>query len=482
VLRALGIVCAFLFASRVAAADDVVASATTAAPLPADAPTTLGEVGLFAGGFVSNYFHQFYEFSKFPDGNRPELRRLSPEFGLRYAVSLTPNWAIEAEGSLITAMTKGMDVEGTGADAAAKLWNARAQLVFKLPLGNGLEPFAAAGIGMMHTSSDLLGSDTDWPIHVGGGLRFWITDAIAVRVDGRYMRGPSEQAPYTLNAGYGEFSVGISFIPRISPSRPEPVKVDGDRDGDGIPDSIDKCPDQPEDKDMFQDQDGCPDPDNDGDGIPDIVDKCPLDPEDFDGFQDADGCPDLDNDGDGIPDAVDKCPNEPEDKDGFQDLDGCPDPDNDNDGIPDIVDKCPNEPETINGFQDEDGCPDKGDGLVVMSPDRLELLESIQFQREKLAKSSNNLLGQIGATLRAHSEIVRVRVTVHVQPSANPDKDQTVSDARAKLIREWLVQYGIDTKRLEARGFGGNKPLVPADQKGAAAINERVEMIILERK
>ena len=448
-LRASGFVCAFVFASRVAAADDVVGSATTAVPLPEDEPTTLGEFGLFAGGFVSNYFHQFYNFHKFPDGNRPELHALSPEFGLRYAYSVTPNWALEAEGSLITAMTKGMDVGGTGADASAKLWNARAQLVFKVPLGNGLEPFAAVGVGMMHTSSDFLGSDTDWPLHVGGGLRFWITDAIAVRADGRYMRGPSEQAPYTLNAGYGEFSVGISFIPRIGPSRPEPVKVDGDRDGDGIPDSIDKCPDQAEDKDMFQDDDGCPDPDNDGDGIPD---------------------------------AVDKCPNEPEDKDGFQDLDGCPDLDNDNDGIPDAVDKCPNEPETINGFQDDDGCPDKGDSLVVMSPDRLELLESIQFQRDKLAKSSNNLLGQIGATLRAHAEIVRVRVTVHVQPTANSDKDQITSDARAKLIREWLVQYGIDTKRLEARGFGGSKPLVPADQRGAAAINERVELIILERK
>ena len=75
--------------------------------------------------------------------------------------------------------------------------------------------------------------------------------------------------------------------------------------------------------------------DNDGDGIPDNVDKCPTDPEDKDGFQDEDGCPDPDNDGDGIPDKRDKCPNEPEDKDGFQDDDGCPDPDNDGDGIAD---------------------------------------------------------------------------------------------------------------------------------------------------
>jgi len=166
-----------------------------------------------------------------------------------------------------------------------------------------------------------------------------------------------------------------------------------DRDHDGIYDIDDKCPDQPEDRDGFQDEDGCPDPDNDNDGIPDVKDKCPNEPEDVDEFEDADGCPDPDNDkdgipdindacpnapedhkgkrpndgcpsttedsdGDGIPDAIDKCPDEPEDKDGFEDADGCPDPDNDGDGIPDSFDNCPNAPEDTDGFQDEDGCPD----------------------------------------------------------------------------------------------------------------------------
>jgi outer membrane protein OmpA-like peptidoglycan-associated protein len=176
--------------------------------------------------------------------------------------------------------------------------------------------------------------------------------------------------------------------------QPEPPKTgavvvriqDGDRDGDGIPDSVDKCPDQPEDKDGFQDEDGCPDPDNDQDGVPDVADRCPNTP----GPISNQGCPVVtarDRDGDGIPDELDKCPDQPEDKDGFQDEDGCPEPDNDGDGlvdavdrcpnnpgpitnfgcpvtdrdgdgIPDALDKCPDEPEDKDGFQDEDGCPD----------------------------------------------------------------------------------------------------------------------------
>jgi len=164
-----------------------------------------------------------------------------------------------------------------------------------------------------------------------------------------------------------------------------------DSDGDGILDKDDKCPSDPEDKDGFQDEDGCPDPDNDHDGVLDYTDRCPNTP----GPAANQGCPVLDSDGDGIPDEIDRCPNEPEDKDGFEDEDGCPDGDNDkdgvpdrddlcpvdagpapnhgcpildrdNDGIPDEIDKCPDEPEDFDGWQDEDGCPDPdndGDGI-----------------------------------------------------------------------------------------------------------------------
>jgi OOP family OmpA-OmpF porin len=65
-----------------------------------------------------------------------------------------------------------------------------------------------------------------------------------------------------------------------------------DSDHDGIPDADDRCPYFPEDRDGFEDDDGCPDPDNDGDRIADVNDKCPNQPEVYNGVQDDDGCPD----------------------------------------------------------------------------------------------------------------------------------------------------------------------------------------------
>jgi large repetitive protein len=278
----------------------------------------------------------------------------------------------------------------------------------------------------------------------------------------------------------------LSFAPGAPEIRPlhvpEPVRPEQDADRDGIADRDDRCKNEPEDKDLFDDSDGCPDPDNDGDGIVDADDKCPLDREDKDGFQDDDGCVDKDDDGDGLPDVGDKCPKAAEDKDGFEDLDGCPEPDNDGDGVLDVNDKCPGQPETINGNKDDDGCPDPGDSVIVLAPDRIETLDPIQFERggAKLTKASFNVLGQVAATLRAHPEIIRVRVTAHVHPSAAWEKDQELSDKRAAAVREWLVQWGIAATRVEARGFGGTKPL--AQGKSGESVNNRIELVILERK
>lgn len=70
-------------------------------------------------------------------------------------------------------------------------------------------------------------------------------------------------------------------------SVPVPVTatVPPDRDGDGVADDQDACPDEPGPQ-------GCPDPDSDGDGIVDRDDRCPEKPETKNGHQDEDGCPD----------------------------------------------------------------------------------------------------------------------------------------------------------------------------------------------
>lgn len=115
-----------------------------------------------------------------------------------------------------------------------------------------------------------------------------------------------------------------------------------DKDGDGIVDSLDKCPNE---KGVVQ-YDGCPMPDSDNDGIPDDLDNCPT----IAGLAKYKGCGAPDRDGDKINDEEDKCPLAP----GVARYDGCPVGDRDRDGVNDDDDKCIDVP----GTTSSEGCPE----------------------------------------------------------------------------------------------------------------------------
>ena len=252
----------------------------------------------------------------------------------------------------------------------------------------------------------------------------------------------------------------------------------GDRDGDGIKDNVDKCPDTPEDKDGFQDQDGCPDLDNDADRIPDTTDKCPNDPEDRDKFEDEDGCPEKDNDKDGILDRADKCPNDPEDPDGWDSLDGCPDPDNDADGILDVNDLCPFEPETMNGYADNDGCPDEEQVRVV--GDKIVLDDRVHFfvNSAVIRQVSYPLLQRLTKLVAEHPEYKHISVEGHADERGPEDFNRKLSEDRAKSVMEFMVKAGIARDRLSYQGFGASRPLVDKKNEYAWLLNRRVEFTV----
>jgi len=216
--------------------------------------------------------------------------------------------------------------------------------------------------------------------------------------------------------------------------------------------------------------------DRDHDGLTDDIDKCPNEPEDKDGYQDDDGCPDLDNDGDGIPDKDDKCPNEAEDKDGFQDADGCPDPDNDGDGIPDAVDQCPNE----YGVP-PDGCPKKYN-LVVVTEKKIELKQTVYFDFNKatIRPVSFALLDDVARAMKDNPTIA-VEVQGHTDSVGDDNYNLKLSQRRAESVRTYLVRKGIDAARMVPKGYGENVPIADNRTKEGRDQNRRVEFVITSR-
>jgi OOP family OmpA-OmpF porin len=344
-------------------------------------------------------------------------------------------------------------------------------------------------------------SDVKLSAEAVGGLKLFVerNSYLMVGAGPRYTNG--------FEAANLRAFIGFVFEPSI-----------GDRDGDGYKDDVDKCPDEPEDFDGFQDEDGCPDPDNDndgildvddrcpnepedrdgdqdwdgcpessdgdrdGDGILDSKDKCPDQPEDRDGFQDEDGCPDPDNDADGIPDKRDACPNDPEDKDGFEDEDGCPDPDNDKDQIPDVRDKCPNEPETYNGYEDEDGCPDKGS--VIIQDNNIVILEKIKFRTNsaEILPESNRILDAVATTITHHPEFELMEIAGHADERSSDQYNLRLTQDRVNSVLAALVQRGVGRDKLRSKGYGEYCPEDPAHNETAWEKNRRVDFKIVKTK
>ncbi|MBT8492021.1 MAG: OmpA family protein [Deltaproteobacteria bacterium] len=169
--------------------------------------------------------------------------------------------------------------------------------------GGRVKPLMVLGLGVPIVLSDNqtgLESDVTGSWYSGVGVAFEPKpDSLAVRFDARLdvlaARGDPLLTP--------EFQFLVTVY-RAEPDRwtRRQARLDelergpappADRDADGVPDDQDKCPDRPEDKDRFEDNDGCPDIDNDRDLVLDVADKCPKERESLNGFKDQDGCSDV---------------------------------------------------------------------------------------------------------------------------------------------------------------------------------------------
>ena len=363
-----------------------------------------------------------------------------------------------------------------------------------IQLDDDIEPYSGS-------SSESRGNT---PIDVVAAFQFKLPHELVLQVGGGLglMRAPgSPEARALVSFGYTPDPVDSDgdglrdaedACPQVAEDMDGYQDEDGcpekDNDGDGVLDTSDKCPLVKEDADGFEDDDGCPDPDNDKDGLADDKDGCPNEPEDFDNFEDTDGCPEPDNDKDGVADLIDKCPLVKEDADGFEDSDGCPDLDNDKDGIVDVRDKCPNKPETRNGFQDLDGCPDlkpkpkPKPTKVKVTKTRIEILEKVFFDSGKatIKPRSFALLREVAQVMNDHPAITKIRVEGHTDSRGKAGYNRRLSQARSESVRDFLVHAGVAAARLEAKGWGEDKPIASNKRKAGRAKNRRVEFVIVE--
>ncbi len=268
----------------------------------------LSDLGEFGGGFEFEYF-----------------RYLSEAFDFSIPIRLVPVQLPQAPD--------GARFRQSGTISLDFLAN------FNLYKGKVFRPRLFAGFGGNWIDvEDNIALD----IPLGLGLNFNLSPNAALSTTFAYHVSNEDLRDYV--------KVGIGFrLAMNEVEEPEPEPVILDRDGDGIIDAEDLCPDVP----GIVALNGCPD--KDGDGITDASDKCP----DIAGIAKFEGCPDTD--GDGIMDSEDKCPEQA----GPVANEGCPITDRDGDGVEDLEDQCPD----VIGTVGNNGCPEKP--LIIVAKDKI---------------------------------------------------------------------------------------------------------------
>lgn len=203
-------------------------------------------------------------------------------------------------------------------------------------------------------------------------------------------------------------------------------------------------------------------PDKDGDGVMDVDDKCPEVP----GLKEFAGCPDTD--GDGIPDAEDKCPQVA----GVKEFGGCPD--TDGDGIPDDVDKCPKEW----GLKENDGCPK----FIEIKDNEIVLKQKIHFATAKATINPDSfpILDEIAGVMKGN-KTWNIRVEGHTDNRGSKALNQKLSQARADSCRDYLVQRGIEANRLTAVGYAFDQPIASNNTEVGREMNRRTEFKITSK-
>lgn len=302
-------------------------------------------------------------------------------------------------------------------------------------------------------------------VDVGVGLRLgpvWIgSNTIISNSIAKYWEGvdicAAVKIPIMYCAPKDKDSDGVSDRRDECPYLPGTWETRGcpDTDGDGIVDSEDECPYTA----GLPEFNGCPD--RDGDGIPDHLDDCPDTP----GIAEFNGCPDTD--GDGIPDHLDLCPEEA----GTAEFKGCPEThfilDSDGDGIPDNIDECPNLPGTI----EYNGCPE--DALVF----ELEVVDNFDINKSTLKPAAKEMLDQVIAISKANKART-IYIVGHADKTGNDGINDPLSLNRAKSVKKYLVDNGLNAKIISLDYEGSRDPVAPNNTKDGRAKNRRVDIEI----
>ena len=392
-------------------------------------------------------------------------RKADDDFGLQLGVGqvINDSWNIEFSAVMDT-----LDLESGSGEFKQR--GLQFDGLYFFDRDRSMDPYLVGGIGGLQTKFGG-NKDTNMMANVGAGVMHMINDSISFRADARYRLDDDDKSVASVDR-FGDWVVNIGLAIPFGGGKSEPAPAAApvaaavaepvvmDADGDGVPDSKDRCSNTVAGAKV--DANGC-EIDSDKDGVVDRLDRCAATP--AGAKVDAKGC-ELDSDNDGVVDRLDRCPSTV--AGAKVDAKGC-ELDGDKDGVVDRLDRCPSSAAgvkvDVNGCEIQDVIVLKGVNFNTGSAD--------------LTEDSKGELNDVAATLKKHSDL-KVEVGGYTDNTGSRAFNVSLSQRRAQSVVDYLVSQGVNAANLTAKGYGPANPIADNSTAAGRAENRRVELHIAE--
>jgi outer membrane protein OmpA-like peptidoglycan-associated protein len=121
--------------------------------------------------------------------------------------------------------------------------------------------------------------------------------------------------------------------------------------------------------------------------------------------------------------------------------------------------------------------------LIQVGKREIVIKQQVHFETAsaKIMSDSSVLLEELADVLNKNPKIKSVEIQGHTDNQGPAAVNKTLSEQRAESVRDRLVSLGVSSSRLQAKGYGAERPIVPNVTAGNRARNRRVALIILDQ-
>lgn len=126
--------------------------------------------------------------------------------------------------------------------------------------------------------------------------------------------------------------------------------------------------------------------------------------------------------------------------------------------------------------------PRPSDGAVRLRARQIVIRKQINFATDSadILSSSDGLLSEIADVILRNPQLRVIEIQGHTDDRGTVEHNMDLSQRRAESVMNALVGRGVAPARLEARGYGPTRPLVPNITTANRARNRRVQFVIKE--